>query len=808
MIHFLRFLLSLLVTVLVIMLFNGQLSSVFPSVPALGHILNPSTGVWVNGEKDIHFKDQTLTFDSLDSEVIIVYDQRMVPHIFASNTGDAMFAQGYVEAKDRLFQLQFINRFASGRLSEILGDRVLNLDMQQRRKGMNYAVENSELGWSKHFDKNPEVLQYMKGINTYFSSLNQKDLPVEFKLTGMPVEEWTIQHSARVFKWMSDVLSGYGKDIEFTNLKAMLDEDMYHTLYPEKPQNVDPVIPSEVVYQFEELVIEEGMGWSGTDKTYNATSFPSSPKGTGSNNWAIASTLSSSGAPIYCSDPHLTLTLPSVWYEIGIHTPEYNVYGVTIPGMPGVMMGFNDSIAWGETNVGWDIKDFFEIKWLDKKNLIYELDGKETKADVRLETIKVKGRADVIDTVIYTYWGPIAHTTTDGKDLAMRWLPHDVPESPEYMTFVAGMQARNYDEYLQNTSHYLAPAQNFGFASKNGDIALRVNGKFPAKTFLDGKYIKDGSISSNDWENFIPRIQVPQVLNPKRGFISSANQRSTDDTYPYYYNGKFEHYRNRTLNEALSGKDVFTIDDMKALQFSSFSKKAEESLPLILSILNDQNWDDDKVEYLQTLKNWDLSYKVDSEGASIYEITFHHIYNKTFDEILALKDSIPVVMPEDWALIDIMIHNPEHNIFNVINTDDKETLKDIVISSFIATVDSLSNVVSKFKSIQWGQLRPLQIHHLARIPSFSSLDMPLAGHTDALNATGYASNGPSWRMIVSLEENTKAWGIFPGGQSGNPFSKYYRTSIEKWSKGEYHELKDVKKPEDVDALYTIKLTRK
>ncbi|HMQ06311.1 MAG TPA: penicillin acylase family protein [Saprospiraceae bacterium] len=806
MIHYLRFFLSLLTSLMLLLLFNGKLITVFPKLPPLGKVLNPVTGVWANGEKENQFKNKTLQFEGLENEVTIIYDQRMVPHIFALSIHDALFAQGYLEAKDRLFQLQFINRLASGRLAEILGHRVIELDKQQRRKGMNFAVENTEEGWLQHIDKYPEVLRFMEGINSYISSIKTKDLPVECKLTGMPIEEWTIQHSARVFKWMSDVLCGYAKDIENTNIRSLLDSSVYHALYPERPGNVDPVIPFGVSYAFENLIIDKGSGWPNFEKLYKTTPIPGSPKGTGSNNWAISPSLSATGSPIYCSDPHLSLTLPSVWYEVGIHTPQFNAYGVTIPGMPGIMMGFNDSIAWGETNVGWDVKDFFEIKWIDKKRLIYELDGNEAQAEIRIETIKVKGGPDIIDSIIYTYWGPISNQTEDGKDLAMRWLGHDIPGTPEYMTFINGMQSMNYSQFLENTSFFLTPAQNFAFASKNGDIALRVNGLFPAKTYRDGKYIKDGSNTQNDWQQFIPRDQNPQVINPPRGFVSSANQRSADETYPYYYNGRFEHYRNRTLNEALTLSGPFTIEDMKKLQFSSFSKKAEEALPTLIGILEKAELPHDQIKYLEELKMWDMNFNSQSNAASLFEITFKTLFKETFDEIYHFSDSLPVTFPEDWVLIDIMNNQPEHKIFDKMGTVNTETLKDLVIHSFTTTVDSLNRMSERNESIHWGAFRPLQIHHLIRIPAFSSLDMQVSGHGDALNAVGYNSHGPSWKMVVSLEDRTQAWGIFPGGQSGNPFSKFYRNSVEKWAKGEYHELKDIKKHEDIDALYTIKMT--
>ncbi len=795
-------------TIFLTLILNGNIS-MFSGIPPLGKLLNPQSGVWANGESSNNYVDENISLDGLDGEIQIVYNKRKVPHIFANTMSDALLAQGYVEARDRQFQLEFIYRFASGQLSEVLGERTIELDKQQRRKGLPLATKNTIRGWQQFPEKFRLIENYVKGMNLWLDNVADKKLPVEFKLIGIPASNWSVEKCAYVQKWMSDVLCGRSSDIEMTNLFNALGEDQFHFLYPDKAMIVDPVIPEEVDYVFDSIYLDpdnhDGNVLIGALKDKYQL-HPQGPKNLGSNNWAISKEKSSTGAPIFCNDPHLQLTLPSVWYEIGIHLPDMDSYGVTIPGMPGIMMGFNNHIAWGETNVGQDVKDFKKMKWVDKSNYTYLLDGKEVTADYSVEEIKVKGQESIYDTIIHTYWGPVTYESSQGdNDYAMRWLAHDIPDKPEFMTFLAGLEAKNYNDYLEITSNFITPAQNFAFASKDGDIALRVNGTFPAKNWQEGRFVEDGSRSIYNWESYIPREQNPQVLNPSRGFISSANQRSTDDGYPYYYNGKFEYDRNRSINQYLSTSDELTIEDMKRFQLSNRSVFAEDIVPVLIGLLVVDKLSTTESKYVEELQAWDFHFDKESEIATFFDLWFEEIKDQTFDEIDQLSDSLNIAYPANWRIAEILQDYPDADIFDIKGTPDKEQAFDIVRTSFKSTISLLDSLRESGDDLSWGAYSPLNIRHLARLAPFSEENIEVGGHPDALNAIGN-THGPSWRMIVSLEESTKAYGVFPGGQSGSPFSPFYKTSLEKWIKGEYHELPEVRVPEDInEPLFTVNL---
>ncbi|MBC7884832.1 MAG: penicillin acylase family protein, partial [Saprospiraceae bacterium] len=579
------FLLTCLFTVVLILILNGNLSIPKNPLPPLGKFLNPFGGAWSSDNRD-EKGIVTLECKGLKDKVEIIYDDRRVPHIFAKNLDDVLFAQGYVEAQNRLFQMEFLAKAAAGELSSIFGARTLEIDLEKRRRGMKYAAENAVKGWEKQ-DGYDKLLRYIDGVNAYITSLSPDDYPLEFKLFNIKPSMWTPLKTALIFKQMSLTLAGHNDDVENTNLIHLLGEEDFSLLYPEHQNLENPVIPTDKPYAFDTIY----------GKVQNEKAFLTKPvlkkyyenrnKGIGSNSWAVSGTKTSTGKPILCNDPHLSLGLPSIWFEEHLHTPEFNAYGVSFPGFPGIMIGFNEFIAWGETNVGQDVEDFFEINWVDKERTRYLLDGQEKEAEFRIEAIEVKGGKTVYDTVKYTYWGPVYHTSDDGKhDLAMRWIVHDEPDMDEFNTFIYALSCKNYEDYLSATSRYITPAQNFNFASVSGDVAVRVNGRFPAKFGQDGRFVEYGDDSKNGWQDYIPRGQNPQILNPERGFIASANQVSADHSYPYYFTGKFERYRNRSVNDKLTKMSGITTDDMKKMQQDVYSYKAADFIGVLKNMVD------------------------------------------------------------------------------------------------------------------------------------------------------------------------------------------------------------------------------
>lgn len=761
------------------------------TIPPLGKLLNPYSGAWQNAEDSTDYGDFSLESKYIQNEVKIIFDDRMVPHIFAENLEDAMFAQGYVEAYHRLFQMDLSTRAADGRLSEIFGKKLLPYDQKQRRLGLNFGADNAMKGWSKFPEKLGVINQYTAGVNHFISNLSPADFPIEYKLLDYKPESWSNRHSALLLKAMSQTLVGYEEDIEMSNAYRFLGEEDFKIVYPDRNPKDTPVIRGP--YKQTASYLRDNPSDDVIGMNIPSISRPRSPDGVGSNNWAINGRKSETGFPVLANDPHLALSLPSVWYEIAITTPDFSAQGVTLLGMPGIMIGFNQNIAWGETNVGHDMMDYHLIKWTDDSRMSYYLDNKKVIVDLKIEKYQVKGIGELKDTVRYTHWGPVVE---DDNSLALRWIAHDVPTSPEFMAFVDGMQCDNYDDYLTATGQFYAPAQNFIYADNSNEIGLRINGKIPIKRNRQGVMISSGSSINDGWKGFIPRELNPQERNPEKGFVSSCNQYSAEASFPYYYNGNFEPYRGRMANRMLSSKDsFFTIGDFMSLQNSTYSILAEEALSVLLTNLDSNNR---RHRLAKKLSRWNFHYDANSESPVVFDKWFDAFQKLLWDEIYVQKAKVDLPDPDAWVTINLIESQTKNKFFDVDSTEDIETLKDLVNMSF--------NSIKAKKYNKLGDDKGAEILHLTRLPAFSETNLFVGGTKHSLNAM-QKTFGPSWRMIVALGDQPIAYAIYPGGQSGNPASPYYKNKIKTWAAGEYDKITIASNPNSIsNPLFSIKLT--
>jgi penicillin amidase len=778
-------------------------------VPPPGPFLSPFSGFWQNAESLDDYEPVKVTIPEMKGKVKILFDERLVPHIFAENLEDAVFAQGYITARFRLWQMDMITRLAGGRLSEVLGKDLLENDKLQRRRGMLVGAENAVASWQQAPDTYRLIEAYTAGVNAWVQQLKPKDYPLEFKLLHYKPEAWSTLKTALVKKYMDQTLCFGEDDLESANAMQIFGRDMFNKLYPAYNPKEMPVIPAGTTWNFSPVKPEIKKTAQEAIGLYHHKVYEKERTILGSNNWAVSGKKTKSGKPILCNDPHLQLSLPSVWFEAQIESPEMNAYGVTIPGMPGILIGFNENIAWGETNVGHDVLDWYKVTWADAAKTTYQFDGSVKKARLVVNSYKVRGlEQPILDTVKWTEWGPVVYSTQKDAhhDLAMRWIAHDSPNPKDIATFLGLNLGKNYEDYQAAMQHFDFPAQNFAFASKSGDIAITVNGKFPLKDREQGRFVQDGSQPGSAWKGWIPREQIPKVKNPGRGFIASANQSSTDPSYPYYYNSTyFEKYRGRYLVQQLTKMDSITPEDMMKLQNSNVSLHAVESLPALLKLVDTTQLDKTQMGVLDKLKKWNHSYDKDIVEPVVFENWWNKFYEMTFDEVMVWKDSLPILMPEKWRLTQLAVDSPKDAIFDNKTTPDKETASNVATLSFKEALKTLSDNLVR-PDFNWSTAKSTSIMHLARIPSFSRMNLEVGGNGDALNAIS-GNNGPSWRMVVALNDEVKGWGVFPGGQSGNPGSPFYDTGIDKWIKGEYNELFFMKDANDSSkpVLFTVEI---
>ncbi len=792
--RFIKFLVALVITVGLVYVLDNPIPLSSNTIPPIGKLMNPFTGFWQNAEIE-NFSNQILPINGTKEAVEVVYDERLVPHIFAKNMEDAAFAQGYVTAQHRLWQMDISTRATAGRLAEVLGANLAARDQLMRRRGLTYAAEIALETWKKN-DSFKIIEKYAEGVNAYIATLEPKDYPVEFKMMNYAPEPWTPLHTAMFVKTMAMDLSLREDDIETTNTYNVFGKNAFELMFPEYNPKQAPIIPDEKKWNFTPKKLTPASG--NPIGQINHRTYPKPPRFIGSNNWAVSGQKTKSGNPILCNDPHLGLTLPAIWYEVQLHTPKSNSYGVSLPGVPGIIIGFNQNIAWGITNTGHDVVDWYQIKWANDDKTKYLLDGKATDIKTRIETVKVKGSADRQDTIKYTIWGPIVYESEDSpyQDMAMRWVVHDLPQETEMNTFIGLNAAKNHNDFVRALRNFDSPAQNFVFAAKDGDIAIQPTGKFPLKNDGQGRFVQDGSLSANAWQGFIPKAQNPTIKNPSSNFVGSANQRSTTEDYPYYYHGNFDHYRGRVLHRKLATMENITAKDMMDLQNDNFSIEAEELLPLLLENLDRENLSKAQKEIVYTLEDWDYHFVKDKIAPTLYEIWADEFYESIWDEIAAYEEEMDMLYPRLWRTIELAETMPDFPFFDKVGTAKKENAKDMVNLSFQRLTEIAQERKNKDESLVWEKYKSTRINHLARIPAFTFYDVPIGGYHHALNAVQQGF-GPSWRMIVELGDEVKAHGIYPGGQSGNPGSLYYNHTVNNWAEGKYYPLRFVDKPEDL-----------
>lgn len=766
------------------------------TLPPVGNFFNPFSGFWQNAESST-LQDEELQLSELKEPVSVVFDERLVPHIFASNEEDLTYVQGYLHARFRLWQMDITARQSAGRLSEVFGRNLLANDQRMRRMGMARTAEYYVKSWQE-CDEFPMLENYVRGVNAFITQLDRAGYPLEFKLFNYQPELWTMEKTAMVVMSMNLTLCGRNEDIMATNTLHLLGKEQFTTLFPRWNPRQSPVIPSEVRWDFQavgESDINNSTGY------FEGEIINDAPRFTGSNNWAVSGKKTVDGIPVLCNDPHLSLTLPSIWYELQMQSNRQNTYGVSIPGIPYIAIGFNDHIAWGETNVGMDVSDLYEIKWLDDDHTTYLLDGQTKTVETRIESYLLNDGSVVFDTVKITHWGPVFQE--GDRPVALHWLPNLIPDNCLIITFRRLNQARNFTEYYQALQPFQSPAQNFVFASQEGDIALKVQGAFPIKPENEGQFIMDGSTRDNAWKDYILFEQTPFVKNPDRDFVSSANQNSTDTTYPFRYHGYFEDYRGRTLNEELEKMEDISIEQMKALQNSNYDKLAAELCPLLITLVHNQ---DAGNAWTRELENWDFRYEAGSRQPILFEIWKENYYHLVWDEIRQVETerNLKMLYPEIWRTIALTEEDPANRYFDRMDTPEREEAGDLAVLSLQVSIPVFDSLFQLDPELTWKTYRPVDINHLSRIGAFSVKGVETGGTSTALNSVK-ETHGPSWRMIVKLSDPVQAWGVYPGGQSGNPGSQFYRDQIETWTQGQYYPLHHVRRIDDLTKVMTLNL---
>lgn len=801
------FIISAAVTTGLIITFNTQLPIGGAKSPRFGYFLSPQQGFWQNAEPADQSFDGEVKLKDLQGNADVYFDERLVPHVYADNEKDVYYIQGYLHAKFRLWQMDFQTRAAGGRLSEVLGKSMLSTDRFFRRLGMVYAAENSLKTAEADPVTKSSMDAYTAGVNAFITSLKPHQIPLEYKLLDGTPELWTNLKTCLFLKFMSFDLAGSEWDFELANARRLLGANDFEKLYPIIQDSLDPMIPKGTVFSApgvqvkEPVVIDSAMYRDIKDSTGVLTYDQKPDKNNGSNNWAVAGSKTASGRPILANDPHLGLNLPSLWYEMQLSSPTMNTYGATFPGSPSVIIGFNDSASWGFTNAMRDVRDYYEIKFKDSTMQEYWFNNQWIKAEMRQEKIVVRDSADAVENIAMTVFGPVMYDKhyqnklNDGKYYACRWKAHDA--SNELLTFNKLNHAKNVADYKDAISTFKCPGQNMLFATKTGDIILTQQGEFPAKWRRQGDFPMPGFDSSYMWQGMIPMNENPQQFNPERGFVSSANQLPVDSTYPYYLGGSYPPYRGLIINRKLNQMFNITPKDMMNLQTDNYNVFAELARPVLMKYIDSFTHDASEQKYLSILRSWNLRNDTNETGATVFKIWWDSLEVMVYaDEINSLtaqgKNKSLAKWPDESVLVEGLIKDSTtYRFIDNINSSEIETLPMLVHQAFKKALSEIKKNEDG-TNLGWAKYKATGIRHLLRIPALSRLNLPIGGGEHIINATKQF-HGPSWRMIVHMTDEIEAYGVYPGGQNGNPGSKYYDTFVDSWAEGEFYSLLFIKK---------------
>lgn len=713
----------------------------------------------------------------LTKKVEVVRDSFGVPHIEAENEHDLFFTQGYVQAQDRLFQMDLSRRQASGRLSEVIGDATVDSDKFFRTLGLRRAAEVS---YQQYSERGKEVLTaFADGVNAYINELKENGKwPIEFTILGYKPEAWTPTDSLTIGKYMAFDLGGHWQDQAFLYyLLQTFPKEKAYDLFPSYPKDAPLIISKN------DLNIENSFASAVLPHEFN-----------GSNNWVISGKKSASGKPILADDPHLSLGTPSIWYQMNLKAPTANVSGVIFAGIPGIILGHNEKIAWGVTNTGPDVQDLFIEKRNPKQKDEFLFKEKWEKATVVKEPIKVKGKKAIDYEVTITRHGPIMSDFAgkSGKDtvLALQWTA--LQPSSELEAVLNMNKAENWTQFEKALEQFHTPAQNFVFAAQDGTIAYKANGKIPIRAKGDSLLPVPGWTGEYEWTDYIPYDKLPKTINPADGFVSTANNKVIDDSYPYHISHRWaQPYRQMRIHEVLKSKDQLTVKDMQALQMDQLDLQAKEFMPIFLKNLPAQ-LKKEEPEVIKLLENWDY---VDSADLGA-PLVFQKWMMKIREDLLTREipeDTLKLFTNQKSAVDQLLRRAAEGKpgpwiqgnggFERVLEKSLKSALKDIR--------ELQGSNPNKWK---WGEFHQVQFKH--PLSSVSPLNyvfnykgsIPAGGSSVTVQAAafkddGIINHGGSWRFVIDTKDLTKGYHLVGPGQSGHLFSSWYQNQMDDWVEG-------------------------
>lgn len=729
--------------------------------------------------------NKNISLSGLKAEVKVIRDERAVPHVFASNTHDLYMVTGYLMAQDRLWQMDLLRRVTLGRLSEIFGADMVETDQLLRALRMS---EKSHLVLdSLDPAMKSDIEAFASGINQYITQMGKK-LPPEYTILGYQPEPWQAVHTVNLIGYMAwDLAGSWQNEVALHKLRSVMPEEKWLQLLPDMKFQTTKVYPD--AGSFALLEASNKLADLGIEVR------------NGSNNWAVSGHRTQSGKAMLANDMHLGFGLPGIWYQIHqIVEGQFSVSGVALPGAPAVITGHNEHIAWGMTNLYVDEMDFF-AETLNQEGSHYRFNNEWLPLQIRSEKIAIKGGDTVLVTNAFTHRGPIisGFKQVKGEHLSMRWTGNDY--SNELRTILLLNRARNWSDFRDAVRTFGAVAQNIVYADKEGNIGLQVTGNVPLRKAGNAIFVYPGDTDAYDWVGSVPFEELPFEYNPARGYVSSANNRTTGSDYPYYigywYDNSARIDRIRFMIESQEQLDVEAFMNMHMDQTTAFAPSFISKMIPVLKGSSDIS--PMAANTIALLEEWDFSMSADAAQPAIFDNFYKHFMTNL------LKDETGDAFTElgGGLLRHIFVQtfeNPSSSLIDNINTPGHEDFDALVLQSYEGAIAELTEKLGpKPTEWKWGDVHKLTLNHpMGRVKILDKLlglnkgPFSVGGSFHTVNPMGYSfhknfnvTHGASQRHIYNTGDWSQSFTIIPTGTSGIPASKYYASQREMFLRGEY-----------------------
>ncbi len=786
----------------------GIAAKVFAGLIALVILFLVGTGLWVyrRCKAALPQLDDAIQAAGLHAQVEILRDEHGVPHLRAQSLEDLCFAQGYVTAQDRLFQMDLSRRLAMGQLSEILGRRTLPLDEENRRLGFPNLTEQA----AGDLDRDSKQLMdaYSAGVNAFIES-HRDSLPIEFVLLRYRPRPWRNADSFGVALNMSKSLNDtWPDDLKREKIRSKVSPELYADLYPDHSDFDRPVAEVSAARSATRAPAKTGRWTSPTQRPLELANLqdagrePALPglleptltallqssagaaSDLGSNNWVVSGAHTVSGKPLLANDPHLGHSIPSVWYMIHLESPGLDVSGVSLPGLPLVIIGHNQRIAWGMTNTGPDVQDLFAETFNPQNPDEYLHNGKWEKAQVQQETIHIRRAKDFTFQVKATRHGPIM--SQDGsRNLALRWTA--LQPGALRFAFLKIDRASNWQEFTDALRDFTGPMQNFVYADVDGNIGYYAAGWVPVRNHGDGTVPAPGATGDYDWTGYIPFEELPHSYNPPSGIIATANGRVVPDEYPYFITRRWAApFRTAQIRALLEGGRRFTVDDMLRIQTDIVSLEDQWlGRELVRAAKAHPTSSPDAQYALSLLEKYDGMANADSAATLVCEATRKALLKR----ILAPKLGM-FIADYDWSMSTIFLMNVLKNNWSRWLPPGDPDFDATLVKSLEDGVAQIPALVGSndHAAWQWGRTIPLTFQNRLTL-AFPFLSrylnvgpVPQAGTQTTVKQTT-PTVGPSMRMVVDFSNLDDSVQNITLGESGQAMSDYYKDQFDAWYHG-------------------------